>query len=91
MMRNNFLSEKDTRSVNEILIRVLGIGEQKIVAEAAIMEDLGADSLHRTEIAMEVEDRFHLSMPEEEWEKVRTVGDLYQMLSKYLATRRCCS
>ncbi len=78
------LSEKDLRAVNEILMKELEITAEQITPEARIMEDLGADSLAVIEISMTVEDHFHLSIPDQEWEKVRTVGDLYEALANVL-------
>ena len=81
---NNLLSEKDTKAVLDILVEQLGVQEAQLTPDARLQEDLGADSLTIMEITMAVEERFNLSIPDEEWEKVSTVGDLFEALSELL-------
>ncbi len=52
------------------------------------MDDLGADSLTLVEISMAIEDRFNLSIPDERWERVRTVGELVGALAELLQEQR---
>lgn len=59
--------------VREIIAEKLGIGLEKIIPQAEIIADLGADSLDRTELLMALEDEFDLDIPEEEAEKFKTV------------------
>jgi acyl carrier protein len=56
--------------------------------EARFEEDLCSDSLALVEIAMAIEDHFNLSIPDERWDQVKTVGDLYEMLAELLQERR---
>jgi acyl carrier protein len=81
----NILSDKDTRAVLDILVEQLGVRRAQLTPDAKIQEDLGADSLTVIEIAMAMEDRFHLSIPDEQWETVSTVGDLLETIAKLLA------
>lgn len=81
---NNLLSEKDTKAVLDILVEQLGVQEAQLTPDARLQEDLGADSLTIMEITMAVEERFNLSIPDEEWEKVSTVGDLFEALAELL-------
>ena len=83
---NNILSDKDTQAILDILVEQLGVQRAQLTPEAKIQEDLGADSLTVIEIAMAMEERFHLSIPDEQWETVSTVGDLLEMLAKLLAS-----
>ena len=83
---NNILSDKDTQALLDILVEQLGVQRAQLTPEAKIQEDLGADSLTVIEIAMAMEERFHLSIPDEQWETVSTVGDLLEMLAKLLAS-----
>ena len=53
--------------------------------DARLQEDLGADSLTLVEITLALEERFNLSIPDEEWEKVSTVGNLFEALADLLA------
>jgi acyl carrier protein len=81
---NNILSEKDTRAVLDILIEELGVEEAQLTPDARLQHDLGADSLTLVEITMVLEDRFNLSIPDEEWGKVSTVEDLFEALGDLL-------
>jgi acyl carrier protein len=83
-MKTN-LSEKDTQAVLDILVEELGVQETQLRPDARLQDDLGADSLTLVEITMVLEDRFNLSIPDEEWEKVSTVGDLFEALADLLA------
>ena len=75
---NATLTEKDTTAIQDILIRQLEVSRDQLTPEAKIMADLGADSLDIIEISMSVEERFDLSMPEEQQERIETVGELYE-------------
>ena len=79
------LSEQTVAKVQDILMEQLGIERQQITPEAAIMADLGADSLDMVEIGMKVEETFNLSIPDEDMERVQTVGDLHEALAGLLA------
>jgi acyl carrier protein len=79
------LSDQDTRVVRAILLEELGVTEEQLTPEARFDEDLGADSLTRVEIALSLEDRLNLTIPDEQWEKVATVADLYEALAELLA------
>ena len=80
----DILSERDTKAVLDILVEQLGVQEAQLTSEARLEEDLGADSLTKVEIIMALEDRFELSIPDEESEKVSTVGDLFEVLGELL-------
>jgi len=87
---NDILSEKDTRIIEDILTHELDAQPEQLTYDARIMEDFSADSLTVMEIIMAVEDRFSLSIPDERWEKVKTVGDLYGALAESLQEQRRC-
>ena len=65
-----------------ILAEHLGIDVEYISPEKRLSEDLGADSLDVVEEVMSIEDAFHISIPDEEIENLRTVGDFYDLLEK---------
>ena len=76
------LSLKIRKKMSEIATRVtaiitdkLGVEESQVVPEASFTNDLGADSLDTVELIMELEKEFDLSIPDEEAEKIVTVGD----------------
>ena len=83
-MNNNMLSEIDTKAVLDILIEQIGVQEAQLTLDARLMDDLGADSLTVVEITLALEERFHLSIPDEQWERVSTVRDLFELLAELL-------
>lgn len=68
--------------VKEVLIDMLGAEEHEITPEARIREELGADSLDEVELIMELEKEYHITITDEEAEKVKTVFDIYSLLEK---------
>jgi acyl carrier protein len=61
--------------VKDIIAEELGVEREKLTNEASFMEDLGADSLDTVELVMAFEKEFDIDIPDEEAEKLRTVGD----------------
>ncbi len=61
--------------VVSIIVDKLGVEESEVTIEASFTNDLGADSLDTVELIMEFEKEFNLSIPDEEAEKIETVGD----------------
>ena len=78
----NMLSPAEIKVVHEILIDTLAVAASQLTPEARIEHDLGADSLDIVEIAMAIDERFHLSTADDQWEKVLTVGDLYEVIAR---------
>jgi acyl carrier protein len=68
------MSDIATR-VKAIIVDKLGVDENEVTPEASFTNDLGADSLDTVELIMEFEKEFNLSIPDEEAEKIGTVGD----------------
>jgi acyl carrier protein len=60
--------------VKSIIVDKLGVDEAEVTPEASFTNDLGADSLDTVELIMEFEKEFELSIPDEEAEKIETVG-----------------
>jgi acyl carrier protein len=81
---NATLSEKTIARVQDILMEQLAVQRDQVTPEAAIVEDLGADSLDMAEIGMTVEETFNLTMPEAAMESIRTVEDLHEALAANL-------
>jgi acyl carrier protein len=61
--------------VKEIIVNKLGVDDGQITPEASFTNDLGADSLDTVELVMEFEKAFNLQIPDEDAEKITTVGD----------------
>lgn len=68
--------------VKEIIVEQLGVDPEKVKIEASFIDDLGADSLDIVELVMAMEEEFDLEIPDEEAEKLRTVGDVVSFLEK---------
>lgn len=67
-------------SVKRIIVDKLGVGEDEVTPEASFTNDLGADSLDTVELIMEFEKEFDISIPDEDAEKIQTVGDAIKYL-----------
>jgi len=67
--------------VKDIIINKLGVEAGQITPEASFTNDLGADSLDTVELVMEFEKAFNLQIPDEDAEKISTVGDAIKYLS----------
>ena len=70
--------------VKDIIVEELGVEREKLTSEASFMEDLGADSLDTVELVMAFEKEFDIDIPDEEAEKLRTVGDALSYLHEKL-------
>ncbi|MCK9485074.1 MAG: acyl carrier protein [Candidatus Marinimicrobia bacterium] len=70
--------------VQEIVAEKLGIEKSKITMEASFIDDLGADSLDTVELIMKMEEDFGIEIPDEEAEKLKTVGDVVNYLDSKL-------
>ena len=66
--------------VKDIIVEELGVERDKLTNDASFMEDLGADSLDTVELVMAFEKEFDIDIPDEEAEKLRTVGDALKYL-----------
>ncbi len=67
--------------VKEIIMNKLGVEASQVTTEASFTNDLGADSLDTVELVMEFEKAFNLQIPDEDAEKISTVGDAVRYLS----------
>jgi acyl carrier protein len=61
--------------VKEIIVENLGVDQEKVTETASFVEDLGADSLDTVELVMAFEEEFDVEIPDEDAEKMRTVGE----------------
>ena len=76
----NVFMENLENKIKEIIIDKLGIEESEITDSASFTNDLGADSLDTVELIMEFEKEFNVSIPDEDAEKIATVGDAVSYL-----------
>ena len=63
------------QKVKDIIINELGVEAEKVTPEAKFVDDLGADSLDTVELVMAFEEEFGMEIPDEDAEKLQTVGD----------------
>jgi acyl carrier protein len=72
------------KKVVDIIANQLGVEKEMVTPEANVVDDLGADSLDVVELVMALEEAFDLEIPDDEAEKIRTVKDILEYLSKSL-------
>jgi len=68
--------------VKQIIAEKLGVSEDKVNPQASFVDDLGADSLDQVELIMAFEDAFDVEIPDEDAEKLKSVRDALDYLSK---------
>jgi len=66
--------------IREIIVDQLDVEEEKVVPEASIQDDLGADSLDVVDLVMSIEESFDIEIPDEEVENIKTVGDIVKFI-----------
>jgi acyl carrier protein len=71
-----------SEKVKDIIEKELGVEREKLTTEASFIEDLGADSLDIVELVMEFEKEFNIDIPDEDAERLRTVGDALAYLNE---------
>ena len=70
--------------VKKIIVDKLGVDEAEVTPEANFIQDLGADSLDTVELIMEFEKEFDVSIPDEQAEKIKTVGQAVDYLEAHI-------
>jgi len=68
--------------VKDIIVEQLGVGVDQVTTEAKFIEDLGADSLDTVELVMAFEEEFEIEVPDEDAEKLQSVGDVISYVEK---------
>ena len=75
--------ESVEEKVKEIIVKQMGANKEQVTPETSFINDLGADSLDTVELVMELEDAFDMSIPDEEAEKMQTVGDAIKYIKEH--------
>lgn len=77
------MSEKTVeQKVKDIIVEQLGVNPEQVTTTAKFIEDLGADSLDTVELVMAFEEEFDIEVPDEEAEKLQTVGDVIRYIEE---------
>jgi acyl carrier protein len=76
------MAENVADKVKEIIVNELGVEPEKVTPQASFVEDLGADSLDTVELVMAFEEEFGIEIPDEDAEKLQTVGDAINYLKE---------
>jgi acyl carrier protein len=77
------MSEKSIEEkVNDTIIEQLGVNAEQVTPNASFIEDLGADSLDTVELVMAFEEEFSVEVPDEDAEKLQSVGDVIKYIEE---------
>ena len=81
--RTTFMAEKSIEEkVKDIIVEQLGVNPEQVTPQASFIEDLGADSLDIVELVMAFEEEFGVEVPDEDAEKLQTVGDVIKYIEE---------
>jgi len=76
------------RKIKAIIYDKLGVNEKDITPQSSFINDLGADSLDLVELVMQFEKEFNITIPDEEQEKIGTVGEAIEYIRKNIELRK---
>jgi len=77
------MSDKSVEEkVKDIIVEQLGVNAEQVVLSAKFIEDLGADSLDTVELVMAFEEEFNVEVPDEDAEKLQSVGDVVTYITE---------
>ena len=81
LTENTMAAEKSIeQKVKDIIVEQLGVNADQVTPDAKFIEDLGADSLDTVELVMALEEEFGQEIPDEEAEKLQSVGDVIKYI-----------
>lgn len=70
--------------VTDLIVEQLGVSKDEVINQASFVDDLGADSLDIVELVMSIEESFDIEIPDEDAEKLQTIGDAITYLRERL-------
>src|SRR3954451_13788657 len=73
--------------VIEIVCENLGVNKEQVTRSTSFIEDVGADSLDIVELVMELEEEFEITIPDDQAEKIKTVGEAIDYIERELAKK----
>ena len=74
--------------IKTIIAEQLGVKFEEVTQEASFVNDLGADSLDTVELIMGLEEEFEIEIPDEDAEKIKTVGDIIKYIEDKVHTKK---
>ncbi|MBK8090631.1 MAG: acyl carrier protein [Verrucomicrobiaceae bacterium] len=77
------MADNIQEKVKDIIVEQLGVNPEQVTLEAKFIEDLGADSLDTVELVMAFEEEFGIDVPDEEAEKLQSVGDVVRYVEDH--------
>jgi len=77
-----------TEKVKKMIVDQLGVSESEVIPEAKFIDDLGADSLDIVELIMAHEDEYGIEIPDEDAEKIETVGDAIRYIEEHMTEKK---
>jgi acyl carrier protein len=80
-------SQLDFKELQDLAAEILGVEPDQVQLDKSFQRDLAADSLDLVELIAAVEDKYDVELPEEELEKMKTIGDLWTYLGQKTAER----
>ena len=81
------MAELDFRELQDLAAEILGVDPDQVQMDKSFQRDLAADSLDLVELIAAIEDKYDVELPEEELERMKNVGDLWQFLEAHEAER----
>jgi acyl carrier protein len=78
-----FMAEEVQSKIKQIIVDELGVDEAEVTPNARFIDDLGADSLDLVELVMRFEEEFGIEIPDEDAEKIQSVGDAYSYVEQH--------
>jgi acyl carrier protein len=82
-LETQFMADKTIEEkVKDIIVEQLGVTPEQVTTTASFIEDLGADSLDTVELVMAFEEEFNVEVPDEDAEKLQTVGDVVKYIEE---------
>lgn len=76
----------DFAELQKLAAEILGVDQEKVQLEVSFAKDLAADSLDLVELIMAIEDHYHVSLPEDELDHMKKIGDLWTFLLAHPAS-----
>lgn len=77
------MADSIVEKVKQIIVDELGVDEAEVTEGARFIDDLGADSLDTVELVMRFEEEFGIEIPDEEAEKIQSVGDAFRYIEEH--------